>query len=478
MSKRMLSRMDHTNAGKEDMRYLKQPRGPGKSWVFRMVTPHALVGVPNPWDGKPLGKEIRKGLGTRHPPEARRLRDIALGDIRRLEDSLSDGAAFSLASAVEWREAILTARQTANDPSRIGLEIVLTDKLEQAEARGLPLDQLKRFARVATGKGFPLDLAHSQYVTARSAGNPFGYKPLKRTTVMGLETAVKHLRAFLFDEAKTACLEDVTPELARRFRDDYLPAARSHRAPNGLSSKTTQKNITLLHKLWVWAIENEHTPKRYKNPWEFPKGISRSRSNSGETRQEYNPAEMSKLLQATSRGTREGDLLRLAIATGCRADEIATIAADQVRPDGKGFNLVHGKGRNALRYVPVVGDARVLLQARMAAHGSSGRVFPDWPIRPASGKAAAVSQWFTRFRRTVLGKETDDRLALHSTRHTWRTVARQARVAEADINDLGGWTGPRSSNSVYDHGLLEEQLEEAQGMVWAELKRGGYLDGY
>jgi integrase len=187
---------------------------------------------------------------------------------------------------------------------------------------------------------------------------------------------------------------------------------------------------------------------------------------------------MSKLLQATSRGTREGDLLRLAIATGCRADEIATIAADQVRPDGKGFNLVHGKGRNALRYVPVVGDARVLLQARMAAHGSSGRVFPDWPIRPASGKAAAVSQWFTRFRRTVLGKETDDRLALHSTRHTWRTVARQARVAEADINDLGGWTGPRSSNSVYDHGLLEEQLEEAQGMVWAELKRGGYLDGY
>ena len=47
----------------EDMRYLKQPRGPGKSWVFRMMTPSDLVGVPNPWDGKPLPKEIKKGWG-------------------------------------------------------------------------------------------------------------------------------------------------------------------------------------------------------------------------------------------------------------------------------------------------------------------------------------------------------------------------------------------------------------------------------
>jgi hypothetical protein len=91
---------------------------------------------------------------------------------------------------------------------------------------------------------------------------------------------------------------------------------------------------------------------------------------------------------------------------------------------------------------------------------------------------ALTSQWFSRFRRKVLGSETDGRLALHSTRHTWMTVARRARVDEATINDLGGWAGPRASNSAYDHGLLEEQLEEAQGMVWRELKRGGYLDGY
>lgn len=63
-------------------------------------------------------------------------------------------------------------------------------------------------------------------------------------------------------------------------------------------------------------------------------------------------------------------------------------------------------------------------------------------------------------------------------RHTWRTVARRARVNEADINDLGGWAGPRSSSTAYDHGLLEEQLREAQEKVWAELARAGYLDAF
>jgi hypothetical protein len=276
MSKSLLSKMDHKKAEPEDMRYLIQPRGPGKSWVFRMVTPPDLVGVPNPWDGRPLGREVRKGLGTRHLPKARKLRDIALGELRRLQAGLSDSDTFSLSSALEWRETVMTARRNAEedgDPFNVGAEFVLADKLEQAADRGVPSNQLKRFARVATGAGFPLDLAHSQYVEARRAGNPYGYAPLKRTTVMNLDTAIKHLRAFLDDDAKTACLEDVTPEVARRFRDVYLPSVRNHRSPNGLSAQTVTKIITLLKQLWVWAIENELLGKKARNPWEFRKGL-------------------------------------------------------------------------------------------------------------------------------------------------------------------------------------------------------------
>ena len=114
---------DTTNAkaGKEDMRHLIQPRGPGKSWVFRMATPPDLTGAPNPWDVKSLKKEIENGPGTRKLNEARRLRDIAPGDMPRLEDSLRDGVFFCPASAI--------ATRPLRPPRYVGIEPVLHGKL-------------------------------------------------------------------------------------------------------------------------------------------------------------------------------------------------------------------------------------------------------------------------------------------------------------------------------------------------------------
>jgi hypothetical protein len=50
--------MDHGTAERDDIRYLVQPPGTGENWVFRVTTSRDLLGVPNPWDGKPLGTEI------------------------------------------------------------------------------------------------------------------------------------------------------------------------------------------------------------------------------------------------------------------------------------------------------------------------------------------------------------------------------------------------------------------------------------
>lgn len=68
MFRRLLSVIDHKLDVDSNMRYLAQPRGSGQSWVFRFVTPPELAGFPNPWDSKPLGKEIEKSLGTRRLP--------------------------------------------------------------------------------------------------------------------------------------------------------------------------------------------------------------------------------------------------------------------------------------------------------------------------------------------------------------------------------------------------------------------------
>ena len=89
------------------MDYLVQPRGPGTGWVFRMVTPPELEGQRNPWTGRTFGSEIKRGLGPRHPTEARKRRDIALGQIRALTlQATSEEDDFGLTSALEWRQMI------------------------------------------------------------------------------------------------------------------------------------------------------------------------------------------------------------------------------------------------------------------------------------------------------------------------------------------------------------------------------------
>jgi len=62
-----------------DQKYLRQPRGPGKGYSFKMPTPSALVGATNPRTEKPYGKTIHEGLNTRSLREARRRRDLWIG---------------------------------------------------------------------------------------------------------------------------------------------------------------------------------------------------------------------------------------------------------------------------------------------------------------------------------------------------------------------------------------------------------------
>ena len=88
---------------------------------------------------------------------------------------------------------------------------MLNDIMEKAYENGVSPQKLRRFGRVAHGKGLPITVALERYLNARSEGNPHCYSPLKKTTVMGVQAAVGHLREFLGDDEEgTACLEDVT----------------------------------------------------------------------------------------------------------------------------------------------------------------------------------------------------------------------------------------------------------------------------
>lgn len=487
--------MDHIDSPKSahssvnhDMRNLIKPRGRGYS--LRAITPEVLIGTTNSWTEKPFGKEIRLGLATRVHAEAVRLRDIRLGQLRQLEADAnaalgkrSVGRIIDLSSenAERWRVAIEEER--SGDGEGVAHSVLL-DKLEDAEGAGY-IAEANSFGRRVFHGAIPIEEALETYLEERKPVNPFGYDPLAITTALNVRSSVKHLIKFLAVDQPT--LHDVTEEKAFEFRKNYLPLVAQ------VKPATVAKHMTLLGGLWKWAIVDKtflrtHKGEPFLNPWlGHEKGTSKRKADKkdpGQGRTMYQADEVTKLLSAFPVwGSRQGDIMRLAMATGGRVDEIGSLMLADVEDGGTAFTVQIGKSENARRLIPLAEDAQRLMVARVAASRklqagtpeSDQRLFPEWPLKPSTRKANSVSQWFTRFRRKTLGAETDDKLAMHSFRHTWATMARSAGVQEDRVKELGGWTRGSDASSICGHGLTEAQLREAKEKVWFALQDGGYL---
>nr|WP_246253381.1 tyrosine-type recombinase/integrase [Sulfitobacter maritimus] len=325
------------------------------------------------------------------------------------------------------------------------------------------------------------------YLEERRHGNPYGYDPLATTTAQNVRSSIKHLLDFL---GEGATLHDVTTDKADQFRMEYLPVRAS------VKPQTVAKHTTLLRGMWTWAITDKKLlrgkgGRPIQNPWTVEeRGIPRRKAklrDSDKRRTLYSAAEVSKLLAGfPSRGSRQGDLMRLLLATGCRVDEIGSLRLQYVDDDGAGFVIPKGKTAKARRRIPLVDMAQRLMAERVAlanqlqleVPAEERRLFPEWPLKPSTQKINSASQWFTRYRREALGKDTDGSLSLHSFRHTWRTMARRAGVPEDHIRELGGWEDSKDVSKVYDHGLTEQQLRDAQAAIWETYRQAGYLQAY
>lgn len=470
------------------MKYLIKPRGRGYS--LRMVTPEALIGTKNPWTNKPFGKEIKLGLNTQRHAEAVRLRDVRVGQIRQLEaDALAEAGRRSVGriidlspeSAAEWRQMREEAADTYD------LDSILIEKLERAERAGRK-DEARAFANRVFRGAIPIEEALGTYLEERREGNPHGYDPLATTTASNVRSSVKHLIAFFGAEKPT--LHDVTPDKAFKFRTEYLPLIV------GVKPQTVAKHMTLLGGMWSWAIHNKRFLKTksgrpISNPWDVEEKGAPTRRTKQQAhtskKEHYTPEQVTTLLQGFPEwGDRRGDIMRLALATGCRVDEIGSLKLMYAEEDGSGFTVPKGKSESARRHVPLVGDAQRLMAQRISkvkemqravAEGEQ-RLFPEWPLKPATQKANSISQWFSRYRRQKLGRETDGKLNMHSFRHTWATLARRAGVPDDRRKELGGWAGKREASDAYDHGLIKTQLGEEQAKVWDAYMEAGYLKAF
>lgn len=465
LSPKPLSTVYNTDMADSDMldtKYMTQPRGEGTVWVFRMRTPDILIGRNNPRTGRPYGKAIRESLKSRTLVAARNARDILLGKIRQ-EELRSYGAdEGSLDQAMDIAERL---ERIEDEDRREGISLVITSKAESIEKK-VGTQNAQRWARVALGDATPFQTAYKKYLD--DAG-----QRLSLSSKNNLRTAVREFVAFAGDYV---ALEDVNHRTAAEFVTEYLPKQKTPKTPHGPSPATIRKKVSQLEQIWKWAMRRGYLERLPYTPWTEQAPTSREIERAKQARRMFEPHETVALLYAAPPGTPLGDIIRVALLTGARLEEIASLEATQVRGDCRGYHVVNGKTRSAARYVPLVDLAREVIKVRMKNVDGQGPLFPELPVRPSTGKRGGrVSQAFTRLRRLVLGDHTDRDLKQHSFRHTWRTAARRAAIDTRSAHEMGGWSRGRATDLTYDHFEELEAYDKMQETVAAWLRRKGYL---
>ena len=310
------------------MKYIEQPKGPGTAYRFRMKTPKNLRGTPNPWcESKLFGVWIIRSMaGERHLPSAKKLRDIYLAEVRRLEIEYRARVRFSLERAEMWADAL----RTESDQT-------LVRDLIYNEAERAPEKDRKAFLKVAMANTLPLSKAMQQYLEARAPSNPYGNKPIGKTSANEVTTAVNYLCAFCKTTPEALFLDDITPELVAEFQYDFLPKQPSKKTGRGLTPGTVEKLITMLRGLWRWALARKKV-KLDGNPFNRPEhDLPREKKRTEPKRDQFKPEEAQKVLAAVSQGDRMGDLFRVGLVSGARVTEIAKVTVSDTKEDGSVF---------------------------------------------------------------------------------------------------------------------------------------------
>ena len=444
-----------------DTTYLFQPRGPGTQWFFRIATPSVLVGRPNTRTGKPYRPEVRESTKSRDLKAARRVRNVYLANIERDRAAAIQEIEGSLDTAMQ----IAADYRSARDGQDEALDYVTSLQAEKIEERA-GYAKAKRWHEVATGEATPLKLAYEKYLADEG-------KEKSRSSLNNLATAIREFCEFAGEDVS---LQGVDRRTVGDFVKDYLPTRKGPKAPEGQGPATIRRKVSDLKAIWEWAKRRGYLDWERHNPWEAQAPSAKVVKAAANTRNIYTPEQTTKLLEACPEGTRLGDLIRVALLTGVRLEEVADLEATRVDPEGRWYEVQKGKTDNAARTVPLVDLAQTVIRERLRKAGGQGPLFPELPVRPSTGKrGGAASQEFTRVRREVLGRETDKHLDQHAFRHTWRTAAGRAGVDTRVTQEMGGWSKGRASDLPYDHGRELEQYREDQERVARWLREKGYL---
>ncbi len=230
----------------------------------------------------------------------------------------------------------------------------------------------------------------------------------------------------------------------------------------GLADATVNRHVATLSALWKWAEEREHCEGR--NPFDG----HRRKLTPGRNKHGYVAWEADELARLLSPPPKRNDLtevILVAMFTGMRLDEIASLTFDRVRQE------------NGVPYIEVVdaktpaGNRKVPLHARLAWLAKRAKsAQPDarvWPrfLPEGRGKKPGgdAGKLFTAHKQRL--GFTDRRKAFHSLRKNVVGQLERARVPQNEVAQLVGHEKQGMTFGTYGVTMTLEWLAEIVALI-------------
>ncbi|AAW61967.1 Hypothetical protein GOX2232 [Gluconobacter oxydans 621H] len=311
-----------------------------------------------------LRRDVLKSLRTKDRKTAFKLRDAALEAIRRslnlklaeaglpplhgdaVPDWMSEDCLLS--EALEARRQIASTSDRTDggdeqmgetDPRRRlieGMDYFLEDRAEQLEKAGKdPSGYVRRFRETALGEQTPFAIVLDRWMKDRETYASQAAISLDRATlnhfsryladVQGLAEPPENLIGFL----RAQVIEDVSPMVLGGFAEWLMDK-------QNLAAKTAGSRVSPLKVMWDFAIR-KHILKG-PNPWlGATAGLKRKAGKRKSEVRPFTEDELIRLLQADpgegrkwAWGSAISDMMRLALLTGARQNELATLIVGRI----------------------------------------------------------------------------------------------------------------------------------------------------
>jgi len=261
------------------------------------------------------------------------------------------------------------------------------------------------------------------------------------------------LTAFLNWAGDAVTVEEVTRRRAGEYVDYLLSPASK------VSRRTAQRHVSSLSSLWKRL---EARGLATANPW-LNQGVGKRSKRGGATgRKQWSDEALIKVLTGkyTLRYTQTlHDLVKLALVTGARLDELCALKPEHVqhRADGWWISIPEGKTAAAVRDIPVHDSVASLLERRKR-HARSYLFDGLVPGGPDQKRSWNVSKAFGHYTTKLeLGK---DRQVFHALRNTFTEAMEGAEVPESTVKLIIGHARGSLTYGLYSKGQ-RVQLRDA-----------------